>query len=108
MAQNGIIGDDSYGIDLPETQVDEQTINEQQAAARFSKTKEYKALKEHLQSRMKFYQTYLPDGRPAVSETDLEKQKHMWTIANTIIGEFQAVIDAYEQAAEYAKEHSRG
>lgn len=102
MAQYGIIGDDSYGTDLPQTKIDEQTSNEQIAAARFSKTKEFKALKTHLQQRMTLYQAYLPDGRPVTSVPKKELEG-MWVAANVIIGEFQGVIDAYEQAAESLK-----
>ena len=102
MATHGIIGDDSYGTQLPQSQLDEEINQETLAAARFSKSKEFQLLKTHLEDRITFYQTYLPDGRSALANTEDVGQN--WVIANAIIGEFKAVLDAYEQAAVYAKE----
>lgn len=106
MSEFGIIGDDSYGTELPETTVNDEVKQEQLAAARFSKTKEYKLLKEHFDQRIAYYQAFLPDGRAVTSvpKTELEG---MWVAANVIIGEFKAVLDAYETANEYAKRESK-
>lgn len=102
--QNGIMGDENFGTQLEQNNDElDQARNEMANAAKFSKTKEFKELKKHLESRIEFYQTYLPDGRPVVSQDDLEQQKGMWLVANTIISEFKAVISAYEQAAELIK-----
>jgi hypothetical protein len=97
--QYGIIGDD-YGTSLPEMAVDKKEMMEEKKAARFSKTTEFKKLKEHLEQRIEFYQSYLPDGRP-ISE-DFSREN--WVIANAIIGEFRAVINAYEQAREIVEQ----
>ena len=96
MAQNGIVGD-NMGMDLPQTQVPKKDLSVEKNMAKFSKTKEYEALKEHLESRIGFYQGFLPDGRPINSQVPTAEQ---WAIANAIIGEFRAVIDVYESAAE--------
>lgn len=95
----GIIGDD-YGTSLPEMAVDKVEMMEEKKAARFSKTAEFKKLKEHLESRIEFYQQYLPDGRPVNSQAKPED----WIIANTVIGEFKAIINAYELARETLKD----
>lgn len=102
MAQNGIIGNNS-GIDLPLTQVDTQVLDEEKKMARFSKTDEFKRLKEHLDERITFYQTFLPDGRPLNSDVKAEN----WVIANAIIGELKAIIMAYEQANQVVADASR-
>lgn len=95
-AQNGIL-DEDYGTNLPETQLDEQALTVERKLARFSKTSEFQKLKEHLEERIAFYQGYLPDGRAAVSLRPSELGE-MWIVANAVIGEFQAVLGAYEQA----------
>lgn len=101
MAQNGIIGD-TYGIDLPNVNVGEEQLNEEKAMARFSKSKEFKKLKEIMQSRIDFYQKALPDGR-ALTEVDTAERAHMWLVANAVIGEFKMILAAYEDAAEVVK-----
>lgn len=106
MAGYGIIGDDSYGTELPETTINDEVRQEQLAAARFSKSKEFKALKEHFENRIAFYQTYLPDGRPLTDVSAAERES-MWVIANAIIGEFNAVINEFQRAADYAKREGK-
>ncbi len=101
MAQHGIIGD-NYGIDLPSAQVDTNELNEEKQMARFSKSKEFKKLKEIMQSRIDFYQKALPDGRP-ISSVDTAERAQMWVIANAVIGEFNMILAAYEDANEVVK-----
>jgi hypothetical protein len=95
---NGIIGD-SYGTDLPQADLPEQDLSEEKRKARFSKTAEFKKLKEQIESRIEFYQTYLPDGRP-VATIDPKELGSMWVASNIIIAEFRAIIDEYERASE--------
>lgn len=96
-AQHGIT--DQFGMDLPETQVEEQDLAFEKNAAKFSKSKEYQALKEHLESRIDHYKTQLPGGKPIV-----EANAQDWIVANLVIGEFQAVLQAYENAQQVVKE----
>lgn len=100
--QNGIVGND-YPTELPQTQVDPNAMDEIAKAAKFSKTTEFKELKKHFESRIDFYKVYLPDGRPVITAS-MQDRADNWAIANTIIGEFQAVIDVYEKAAETLKD----
>ena len=92
--QNAIVGDD-YKIELPQTVVQEQDLVAERNAAKFSKSKEYKALKQYLESRIEFYQHNLPNG-DLTSGATVED----WKVANLVIAEFRAVLDAYEQARE--------
>jgi hypothetical protein len=98
MSQNAIIGD-SYSIDLPETQVDQELLEDEKKRARFSKTAEFKRLKEYIDSRMAFYQNWLPDGRD-VQSVNIAEMGQQWVVANAVIAELHAVIDMYEQAKE--------
>ncbi len=100
--QNVIAGDEDYGTSLPQTQVDETNLNIVKNLAKFSKTKEFSKLKEHLENRIAFYQGNLPDGRPinTVKVSDIDG---MWMISNAVIGEMKAIIDIYEMAAEEVK-----
>lgn len=94
--QNSIPGtDESLGTALPQTQIDDVMLAEERSMARFSKTKEYKRLKEYMEGRIEFFQKYLPDGRPLKTDTVNDKD---WIVANTVIGEFKALLAAYEDA----------
>lgn len=97
MAEHGIIGD-SFGTELPETLVADQDLSAERNAAKFSRTKEFAVLKEYLEGRIAFYQGYLPNGR-AINDERLPTGAE-WAVANGIIGELQAVINAYETANE--------
>lgn len=107
-AQHGIIGDAEFGVDIPQTVVPEQDLTEERNAAKFSKTREYKRLKEHLERRIAYYQAFLPNGASV-----LEPKKSMielgmsWTVASSIIAELKAIIDAYERAGETVADADR-
>lgn len=98
MQQNAIIGD-STGTDLPKMEVDEKQLMEEKRMAQYAKSPEFQKIKAHFEDRIKFYQTYLPDGRPIanVPKADLESQ---WIIANCIIAELTAVLSTYQQVTE--------
>lgn len=102
--QNGIVGDANFGTDLPQAQVDDTAYEEVVKTARFSKTKEFEQLKEYLENRMNYYKVYMPDGVPVVgTKKDMAEMGYTWLIANAVIGEFKAILDVYEQAAETVK-----
>lgn len=104
--QHGILGDNDSGIDLPESQVETNDLVNERKAARFSKTKEFKALKDYFEGRIEHYQQYLPNGN-TVEAGKLTEIGTNWMIATTIIGEFKAVIQAYEQAREAVEDADR-
>lgn len=97
-AQNAIT-DDNFGTEMPESTVDELALAAERNMARFSKTKEYKALKDYMEGRIEFFQKYLPTGKPLTTK-NMDSANQDWIIANTVIGEFKNVLQAYEQAAE--------
>lgn len=106
MPENTIIGD-NFGTDLPKTQVDETLLNNEKKLARYSKTKEYQALKQYLEDRIEFYKTFLPNGDDVRFEASPEAGIK-WTIANNIINEFRTIINRYEQAREIVKNAAGG
>jgi hypothetical protein len=103
---NIIIGD-NQPTELPQMVVSDEDLQEERLMAKFSRTSEFKRLKAHLEDRIAFYQTYLPDGRQ-LSDVDRMELGSKWMVANTIIAEFKGIIDAYERANEIVKEKSNG
>jgi len=98
--QNGIIGD-AVGIDLPQGGLPEDSLKNERAMAAFSKTKEFQRLKETIEERIKFYESWLPGGeKPEVTGLSVTELGHRWLVANEIIGELRGIILAYEMAKE--------
>ena len=105
-AQNGLI-DESMSMEMPTTKVSEDELIIEKSMANFATTSEYKRLKEHLESRVAFYQSFLPDGRDLRGIDDASILGVNWKVANAIIGEFNAVLAAYENAKEAVKNVNR-
>lgn len=102
MAEYGIVGDSEVN-DFPQMGISEEDLAPEKNAAKFSKTKEFQVFKEHMESRILFYQTQLPGGKTVAEGTSQERADN-WAVATAIIGEFQAVLRAYEQAQEAVRE----
>lgn len=102
MEQQGIIGD-SYPTELPVTNVPEQDLTEEKKMAKFSKTREFKRLKAHIEQRITYYQAFLPNGKAVLESEDMTQLGQNWLVANALITELQAIIDAYELANEAVK-----
>lgn len=97
---NGIVGD-SMGTDLPHAVLPEQGLQEERAMARFSKTKEFKRLKTHLEDRIAFFEKTLPTGVAPESVVKTNAQLgEDWRVANLVIAELKGIINAYEIAKE--------
>ena len=94
---NAIIGD-LTGVELPQMVPDEKDLAEEKNMARYSKTKEFQRIADHFQERIDFYQKYLPNG--ADVGLDVRPTPEDWSVANRIIGEFNLVINMFEQATE--------
>ena len=100
--QNAVVGDFT---DLPTSQLPEEMLNEEKLLARFSKTKEFKRLKDYLEARIEFFQNHFPDGTPLAKETDHQKVVDYWRSANIVVGEFKALLQVYENANEVVKQN---
>jgi hypothetical protein len=116
-AQNAVVGDVPDITELPQTKVSDQDLQNEKNMAKFSKTKEFKVLKEHIEMRIKFFQGHFPngtsinggmkqDGTPIPSPTSAEVADY-WRVANLVIGEFQAILDAYENAKKVVDDAAR-
>ena len=97
-AQNALLGDD-FGTDLPQAQPDVSSLAEEKARAKFSKSKEFQDIKKRWETRIEFYQQYLPDGRP-ITKVPVKDLEGMWIVAATIIAEFRSEIAFYESVRE--------
>jgi hypothetical protein len=114
---NGIMGDLDDPMVQPHTEVPEDQLKAEELElrnmAKFSKTKEYKKLREFMEARISFYQKFLPngaqvEGRPDnnngfsvnVPHGDLTSN---WIAACIVIKELENILGEYEQAAEVAK-----
>ena len=106
METQGIIGD-AYPTELPVTNVPEQDLTEEKKMAKFSKTAEFKRLKTHMEERIAYYQTFLPSGKSVLEAEDVAKLGQNWLVAQAIVTELQAIIDAYELANETVKNAQR-
>lgn len=91
---------------LPQTQVPDIDLEEEKKLAKFSKTAEFKRMKAYAEERIKFYQSQLPDGRN-LTDVDTNERAQLWVVSNAVIGEFKALLDRYEMAAEVVREHSQ-
>lgn len=106
--KNGVVGD-QFGTELPQSQIPEQDLSRERNMAKFSKSEEFAVLKKVIEAKIEYYRAYLP-GNPqspvAINLVSNEERGHAWVIADTIINEFDSLIQAYEQAAEAVKDES--
>ncbi len=104
-AQNGIVGDYS-SVDLPEVTPDDSFLNEEKKKAKYSRSAEFKQIKEYCEAKIGFYQTYLPNG----AEVGLEvaPTTEDWRVANRLIAEFKGLMNIYQTAADAVKDASEG
>lgn len=98
---NGIIGD-AMSIELPQIAQDDDNLNEEKNMARYSRTAEFKKIKEHCEERIKFYQTCLPNGLEV--GLDVVPSTEDWRVANRVIGELKMLMNMYEIANEVVKQ----
>lgn len=104
--QNVIMGNQADPSTTPLSQADDSQFEELKKTARFSKSVEFKALKEYIQSRIEFYQTYLPRGENPAAEKELTNEQlgEQWRIGNLVNGEFKQLLTIYETAADMVKD----
>jgi hypothetical protein len=108
-AKNGIMGDENFGMDLPQSEAPKEDLTRERHMARFSQTREFKALKETMQYRMDYWRQYIPGNPNPVQYRDLSNEERGWRalVADILIEEFGNIIGAYEQAKETVAEASK-
>ncbi len=99
---NAIIGDQT-GVDLPQAPVDESALIELRKKAKFSKSREFRELREKMTERIDFYSKFLPDGR-GLDVVSTKEAAENWRIATIVISELTAVMDAYDGSIELLKD----
>jgi len=82
-------------------QPDESFLDEERKMAKYTRTKEFKRIKDWADERIAFYQKYLPSGEPINEKTATREN---WIIANTIIAEFNSLLFGYDTAVQAIKE----
>ena len=92
---NAILGDGT-GVALPQLEVEKETLTEELKMAKYSKTAEFKRIQVWCEERIAFYQSYLPNG--AEIGLDVAPTPEDWRVANRVIGELKALMNAYEIA----------
>lgn len=105
--QNVPISDTNFGTDLPNTTRPPEDLSAEINMAKFSKTKEFKKLKEVIEARVTFHMKYLPGGQgETIAFRDLSNEERGWRTlaADLVISELRALIEAYEQAEQVVKE----
>lgn len=105
--QNGVVGDENFGTELPRTQVVDEQLNAEKRMATFTKSQGYQELEAFVKSRIDYYQKYLPGDVPAENVPDEERGKY-WAISNIVIREFQGILNAYENAKETVSKAKKG
>lgn len=100
--KNAIIGD-STGVELPVQAHDNTAVQELQRKAKYSRSKEYKLLKEKADERIEFYKRFLPSGQ-LVGTTSKAELAGRWELANILIAEFEQLFGEYENAEALLKE----
>lgn len=105
--QNVIMGNENP-YQLPEQQVDDSQFEELKKTARFSKSAEFKALKDYIDTRIEFYSNYLPTGKnPAAQDTlSNERLGEAWRVANLVTGEMKTLLGIYENANSLVKDET--
>lgn len=103
--KNGIMGDD-FGTELPQMQLDDSQVAELQKSVRFSKTKEFQELRDYVTRRIDFYTKFLPDGTNVLTEKNDSELGMMWRSANIVIGELNAMLAQYDNAAQVVKDYA--
>lgn len=101
-AQNAVVGDDSP-VNIPVTVVKDEDLAEEKNRAKFTTTKEFQWLKEYMENRIKFFQSYLPDGtevRFKQSGMTVEQLMVDWKVATNVIKEFEVILEHYRSAKE--------
>ena len=97
---NGIIGDNT-GVDLPQMQMEDNTLVEEKKMAKYSRSTEFKRIQEWCEGRIAFYQTFLPNGMEV--GLDAAPTTEDWRVANRVIAELQALMNGYALANDAVK-----
>lgn len=106
--QHAVVGDSAF-FDMPQSRVASKDLSREAAMARFSKSAEFQTLKDNMEQRIEYYRRYQPGGSGGdMALRDMPNDERGWRTlaADLVITEFQAVLTAYELAAEAVKDNA--
>lgn len=102
--QHGVIGGDAmYGTELPQTETPEVDLSVERGMARFSRTKEFKALKQTIEQRKKYWRQFQPGANGQhIAFREMPNEERGWRslVSDYLIEELDMLINAYETANE--------
>lgn len=100
--RHAIVGDDAVNYDLAMPRTDTLTtdISREVNMAKFSKSVEFKALKETILQRIAYHRKYSPGSQGETAFRDMPNEERGWRslAADLVIEELQMIITAYETA----------
>jgi hypothetical protein len=100
---NEVIQGDSSPTELPRTQVSEELLIQEKNRAKYSKSKEFKDIREYWEARKEFFKTYTPGGAEIRFQVPNDDIAQMWLLANNMINEIDVFLSTYVNAAEVVK-----
>jgi len=100
--QNAVVGD-TYGIDLPQTQIAKEDLADERRRAAVTRTKEWKDIKAALEYEIELQKRFLPGGQ-SVKDIPMDEVGPRWVAAVHVIDSLENVINYYERANEVVKE----
>jgi len=99
MAEHVMTGD-TFGTDLPKTQISEELLTEEKNLAKYSKSKEFKEIREYWENRKTFFMSYTPSGSEIRFQVPNDDIAQMWVLANNMINEINAFLSRYDNAVD--------
>lgn len=105
-AKNAIVGDQDLPTALPETVVPESVLTLEKSMAKYSKSAEFKRLKEFMEARIEFYQRYFPSGQRVQDIPEGERAVY-WQAACIVVSEFENILADYAQARAAVEDNGR-
>ncbi len=94
---NAIMGDLDEPTILPETVVPELELTAEKNRYKYSKSREFKDIKDYWEARRTFFEGYLPGGQEMRFTVPGKEVAQQWVLANNIIAEINAFLRAYEE-----------
>lgn len=107
---NGIVGGTTSPLgDIPEStaQLSDESLTSARRLAAFTRTQEFKDLKEVLEAKIDRWKDYIPGASTEILAGDAVPMSQLgnaergsrWLAADAVINELRGIINIYEQAA---------
>lgn len=114
--KNAVLGSQNMANNQQEniTADSDESRAELRAAAEFSQTPQFEAIKKVIQTKVSYWQQFVPGGSGEILAGDAvdikqlsnEERGWRWLAADCVIHELNGIVNAYEQAAELLKDEA--